>query len=153
MNQSVLWLLPLIIALIILLVRFGDSHQISIAVLRYLLFFLSQAAAFQPFFRAHAHLDTRRREPWLYTSEHMKAIRQAIRVRYLLLPYWSALAYITRLCFNCMHGCDSVFLVWSKCWLSCNLKGFRKILVAVRDYQIYFLLLLLLGKNVYLIVN
>lgn len=52
-----------------------------------------QAAAFQPFFRAHAHLDTRRREPWLYTSEHMKAIRQAIRVRYLLLPYWYTLFF------------------------------------------------------------
>ena len=24
-----------------------------------------QAAAYQPFFRAHAHIDTKRREPWL----------------------------------------------------------------------------------------
>ncbi|ESO08740.1 hypothetical protein HELRODRAFT_74366 [Helobdella robusta] len=47
-----------------------------------------QAAAFQPFFRAHAHLDTKRREPWLLPRENMLAIRQAIRIRYMLLPYW-----------------------------------------------------------------
>ena len=47
-----------------------------------------QAGAYQPFFRAHAHLDTRRREPWLLPEENKKAIRQAIRARYALLPYW-----------------------------------------------------------------
>ncbi|XP_013399270.1 neutral alpha-glucosidase AB isoform X2 [Lingula anatina] len=52
-----------------------------------------QAAAYQPFFRAHAHLDTRRREPWLLPEENMKVIRQAIRERYALLPYWYTLFY------------------------------------------------------------
>jgi mannosyl-oligosaccharide alpha-1,3-glucosidase len=47
-----------------------------------------QAAAFQPFFRAHAHLDTKRREPWLLPPENLVAIREAIRLRYRLLPYW-----------------------------------------------------------------
>ncbi|EPB70041.1 glycosyl hydrolase, family 31 [Ancylostoma ceylanicum] len=50
-----------------------------------------QAAAFQPFFRAHAHIDTKRREPWLFSKETLAAIRQAIRRRYALLPYWYAL--------------------------------------------------------------
>lgn len=38
--------------------------------------------------RAHAHLDTRRREPWLYDADKMEAIRQAVRLRYQLLPFW-----------------------------------------------------------------
>ncbi|RCN40635.1 glycosyl hydrolase, family 31 [Ancylostoma caninum] len=50
-----------------------------------------QAGAFQPFFRAHAHIDTKRREPWLFSKETLAAIRQAIRRRYALLPYWYAL--------------------------------------------------------------
>lgn len=52
-----------------------------------------QAAVFQPFFRAHAHIDTKRREPWLLPQENMKAIRQAIRLRYMLLPYWYTLFF------------------------------------------------------------
>jgi alpha 1,3-glucosidase len=52
-----------------------------------------QAAAFQPFFRAHAHLDTKRREPWLLAPQYMHAIRLAIRIRYRLLPYWYTLFY------------------------------------------------------------
>jgi len=55
-----------------------------------------QAAAFQPFFRAHAHLDTRRREPWLLPDENHKAIRNALRQRYRMLPYWYSI-----LCFRC----------------------------------------------------
>ena len=27
-----------------------------------------QAGAWQPFFRSHAHIDTKRREPWLYSK-------------------------------------------------------------------------------------
>ncbi|XP_057316342.1 neutral alpha-glucosidase AB-like isoform X2 [Hydractinia symbiolongicarpus] len=46
-----------------------------------------QAGAFQPFFRGHAHLDTRRREPWLFGEENTKLIRTAIRKRYAILPY------------------------------------------------------------------
>jgi mannosyl-oligosaccharide alpha-1,3-glucosidase len=46
-----------------------------------------QAAALQPFFRGHAHLDAARREPWLAGEPHTAAIRAAIRGRYRLLPY------------------------------------------------------------------
>ncbi|WKY16061.1 hypothetical protein Q1695_001054 [Nippostrongylus brasiliensis] len=52
-----------------------------------------QAGAFQPFFRAHAHLDSNRREPWLFNDTTTEAIRDAIRRRYELLPYWYTLFY------------------------------------------------------------
>ncbi|XP_059574387.1 neutral alpha-glucosidase AB isoform X1 [Alligator mississippiensis] len=52
-----------------------------------------QAGAWQPFFRAHAHLDTARREPWLLSSEYMALIREAVRQRYALLPYWYSAFY------------------------------------------------------------
>lgn len=54
-----------------------------------------QAAAFQPFFRSHAHLDSKRREPWLFSQGEMSLIRQAIRTRYSFLPYWYTLFYET----------------------------------------------------------
>ncbi|CAH8537254.1 unnamed protein product [Schistosoma bovis] len=50
-----------------------------------------QAAAYQPFFRAHAHIDSKRREPWLVASEYIDPIRKAIQARYQLLPYWYTL--------------------------------------------------------------
>lgn len=50
-----------------------------------------QAGAFQPFFRAHAHLDTKRREPWLFGEPYTELIRRAIAERYAYLPYWYAL--------------------------------------------------------------
>lgn len=46
-----------------------------------------QAAAFQPFFRAHAHHDSKRREPWLFGEPHTSRLRAAVRTRYALLPY------------------------------------------------------------------
>ncbi|KAF7661004.1 hypothetical protein LDENG_00270350 [Lucifuga dentata] len=52
-----------------------------------------QAGAYQPFFRAHAHLDTPRREPWLFGPENTALIRTAVRQRYTLLPYWYQLFY------------------------------------------------------------
>ncbi|XP_052868075.1 neutral alpha-glucosidase AB [Anopheles cruzii] len=52
-----------------------------------------QAAAFQPFFRSHAHIDTKRREPWLYPEDVRLVIRDAIRKRYKLLPLWYTLFY------------------------------------------------------------
>uniref|UniRef100_A0A8B9MTC4 Neutral alpha-glucosidase AB n=1 Tax=Accipiter nisus TaxID=211598 RepID=A0A8B9MTC4_9AVES len=52
-----------------------------------------QAGAFQPFFRAHAHLDTARREPWLFGDENVALIRAAIRQRYALLPFWYTAFY------------------------------------------------------------
>jgi hypothetical protein len=46
-----------------------------------------QLGAFYPFFRGHAHLETARREPWLFGDEATSRIRSAIRARYALLPY------------------------------------------------------------------
>ncbi|KAJ5786039.1 uncharacterized protein N7503_011251 [Penicillium pulvis] len=47
-----------------------------------------QAGIWYPFFRAHAHIDTRRREPYLISEPHRTIISQAIRLRYQLLPSW-----------------------------------------------------------------
>jgi mannosyl-oligosaccharide alpha-1,3-glucosidase len=47
-----------------------------------------QAGAFYPFFRAHAHIDTRRREPYLLGEPYTKIMTQAVRLRYQLLPAW-----------------------------------------------------------------
>ncbi|KAK0399118.1 hypothetical protein QR680_002906 [Steinernema hermaphroditum] len=47
-----------------------------------------QAPAFQPFFRAHAHIDCKRREPYLFSERTKNVIRYAIRTRYSFLPYW-----------------------------------------------------------------
>ncbi|XP_055368276.1 neutral alpha-glucosidase AB isoform X3 [Betta splendens] len=52
-----------------------------------------QTGAYQPFFRAHAHMDTARREPWLFGPENTALIREAVRQRYTLLPYWYQLFY------------------------------------------------------------
>ena len=46
-----------------------------------------QLGAHYPFFRGHAHLDTKRREPWRFGDEHTATIRDAIRRRYQLAPY------------------------------------------------------------------
>eukprot|EP00457_Paulinella_chromatophora_P001004 gb/GEZN01001006.1/.p1 GENE.gb/GEZN01001006.1/~~gb/GEZN01001006.1/.p1 ORF type:complete len:956 (+),score=156.39 gb/GEZN01001006.1/:58-2925(+) len=46
-----------------------------------------QAGAFQPFFRAHAHIDSKRREPWLFGDDYTAMIRTAVRQRYAFLPY------------------------------------------------------------------
>ncbi|KVH87476.1 Galactose mutarotase-like domain-containing protein [Cynara cardunculus var. scolymus] len=50
-----------------------------------------QVAAYMPFFRGHAHHDTKRREPWLFGEHNTKLMRDAIRVRYTLLPYFYTL--------------------------------------------------------------
>lgn len=52
-----------------------------------------QAGAYQPFFRGHATINSKRREPWLFGKEHTRLIREAIRERYALLPYWYSLFY------------------------------------------------------------
>lgn len=46
-----------------------------------------QAAAFHPFFRGHGHIDTKRREPWLFGEPWTSHIRTAIRRRYAYLPF------------------------------------------------------------------
>ncbi|XP_061360012.1 probable glucan 1,3-alpha-glucosidase [Gastrolobium bilobum] len=50
-----------------------------------------QIGAYYPFFRAHAHQDTKRREPWLFGERNTELIRDAIHVRYSLLPYFYTL--------------------------------------------------------------
>lgn len=47
-----------------------------------------QAGIFYPFFRGHAHIDTRRREPYLAGEPYTPIITQALRLRYALLPAW-----------------------------------------------------------------
>lgn len=47
-----------------------------------------QAGIFYPFFRGHAHIDTRRREPYLAGEPYSQIITQALRLRYSLLPAW-----------------------------------------------------------------
>jgi alpha 1,3-glucosidase len=47
-----------------------------------------QAGAFYPFFRGHAHIDTRRREPYLVGDPYVGIVTQALRLRYSLLPAW-----------------------------------------------------------------
>lgn len=52
-----------------------------------------QAGAYQPFFRGHAHLDSKRREPWLHGETFSSLIRTAIIARYQILPYLYTLFY------------------------------------------------------------
>lgn len=40
-----------------------------------------------PFFRAHAHIDTKRREPWTFSPPTLSLLRQAVLDRYSWLPY------------------------------------------------------------------
>ncbi|THG94440.1 hypothetical protein EW145_g8138 [Phellinidium pouzarii] len=47
-----------------------------------------QLGAFFPFFRAHAHIDTKRREPYLLDEPYKSMLRDIIRLRYKLLPVW-----------------------------------------------------------------
>ncbi|XP_025103603.1 neutral alpha-glucosidase AB-like isoform X3 [Pomacea canaliculata] len=54
-----------------------------------------QAGAFQPFARSHAHLDTKRREPYLLPEENVNIVRSALRARYSYLPYWYTQFYLS----------------------------------------------------------
>ncbi|KAF5375520.1 hypothetical protein D9615_009169 [Tricholomella constricta] len=47
-----------------------------------------QVGAFAPFFRAHAHIDTKRREPFLLDQPYKGMIRDILRLRYSMLPVW-----------------------------------------------------------------
>lgn len=49
--------------------------------------------AFQTFYRAHSHIDTKRREPWSMGDTTSDVIRAAIRKRYSYLPLFYTLAY------------------------------------------------------------
>ena len=46
-----------------------------------------QLGSFYPFYRGHAHLETKRREPWLFGEPYTSLIRSAFRRRYQLLAY------------------------------------------------------------------
>jgi len=52
-----------------------------------------QAGAFTPFFRGHAHLDTQRREPWIFGDPYTGILRSAAMLRYSLLPMWYTVFY------------------------------------------------------------
>lgn len=52
-----------------------------------------QTGTFYPFFRAHAHIDSRRREPYLLGEPHTAIVTAAIRLRYALLPAWYTAFY------------------------------------------------------------
>lgn len=45
-----------------------------------------QAGMWYPFFRAHSHMDSRRREPYLIEDPYGKYIKDAVLLRYRLLP-------------------------------------------------------------------
>jgi alpha-glucosidase len=47
----------------------------------------TQAAALHPFFRNHSAVDTIRQEPWVFGQPYEMYIREAIELRYRLLPY------------------------------------------------------------------
>ncbi|KAL3275815.1 hypothetical protein HHI36_020559 [Cryptolaemus montrouzieri] len=52
-----------------------------------------QAGIWLPFFRAHAHIDTRRREPYLFAEDIRNRIRTSLRLRYAHLPLWYTVFY------------------------------------------------------------
>lgn len=52
-----------------------------------------QTGAYQPFFRSHAHHDSKRREPWIFGEEWMMRMRKAVLARYSILPYWYTVFY------------------------------------------------------------
>ncbi|KAG2741021.1 glycoside hydrolase family 31 protein [Suillus brevipes Sb2] len=44
--------------------------------------------AFSPFFLAHAHINTKRREPYLLEEPYKSLVRDILRLRYSMLPVW-----------------------------------------------------------------
>jgi mannosyl-oligosaccharide alpha-1,3-glucosidase len=52
-----------------------------------------QAGSFTPFFRGHAHHDTKRREPWVFGDEYTAIHRSVAMTRYSLLPFWYTVFY------------------------------------------------------------
>ena len=67
-----------------------------------------QAGAYQPFFRSHAHIDTKRREPWLFGEANTNLIRDAVHARYTLLYYWYTLFY-----HNEQNGTPPMLPLWA----------------------------------------
>ncbi|KAG2205709.1 hypothetical protein INT47_008066 [Mucor saturninus] len=52
-----------------------------------------QAATYQPFFRGHAHIDTKRREPYLSAEPYRSITRDTLRERYAMLSFWYTLFF------------------------------------------------------------
>ncbi|KAL7580793.1 hypothetical protein ACA910_001071 [Epithemia clementina (nom. ined.)] len=50
-----------------------------------------QTGAYQPFFRGHAHHDSKRREPWMFDEDTLVRVRRSALARYALLPMWYTL--------------------------------------------------------------
>ena len=47
-----------------------------------------QLGTFMPYFRGHSDKRCQRREPWLYPKKSFELLKEAIKERYRLLPYW-----------------------------------------------------------------
>lgn len=47
-----------------------------------------QLGAFTPFFRGHSAIDTKAREPFAFNESVENNVREAIKLRYRLLPFW-----------------------------------------------------------------
>ena len=47
-----------------------------------------QVGIMGPFFRAHAHIDTKRREPYLLEEPYKGMVKDILRLRYAMLPIW-----------------------------------------------------------------
>jgi len=47
-----------------------------------------QLGTYMPYFRGHSETTTKRREPWLYEKKYSDLIKEAIKERYRLLPYY-----------------------------------------------------------------
>ena len=52
-----------------------------------------QMATFLPFFRTHSAIGTNPREPWVYGEPTTSIIRNFMKLRYKLMPYWYTLAW------------------------------------------------------------
>lgn len=50
-----------------------------------------QLGIWYPFYRGHAHLETKRREPWMLGKEITENVREQVTVRYQMLPTWHTL--------------------------------------------------------------
>ncbi|KZT61179.1 glycoside hydrolase family 31 protein [Calocera cornea HHB12733] len=52
-----------------------------------------QLGIFATFFRGHAHIDTKRREPYLLEDPYRSIVRDALELRYAMLPVWYTLMH------------------------------------------------------------
>jgi len=50
-----------------------------------------QLGIWYPFYRGHAHLETKRREPWMLGEEITENVREQVTARYQMLPTWYTL--------------------------------------------------------------